>query len=332
MKRQLIQLLAAATTAFVVLSGCSGSSSTKASAPSTVSRGVVTGFGSVYVNGVEYKTAGSKVHLPDDSATASTLGSSETEIRNHLKVGMVVTVKGSSDSSTGEASEIEFKDNLEGLVTAGTASSITVLGIAVNVDSSTKFYDNSGVETTSAAITPNSTWVEVSGVPDNNGNFIATYVGIKSADSKQELKGYVVAIAVDSFDLGLSAGIQAVTVNTALPAGIAVGDYVEVKFNTSGTVLEVEREDDQVKADSETSKAEVEGYVSAINGDSVTVSVYGNAQTVLLTGTTLYFAKANNGTVTSTDRSALVVGSKISAEGPLSNGVITATKIKIRTI
>lgn len=333
MKNSLSKLLVLGAVPFLLLSGCggSGSSSTPGSASTTVSKGVITGFGSVFVNGVEYKTANSKLHKPDSSSTPSTLGSSETEIQNHLKIGMLVTIKGSSDGTSGQASEIEFKDNMEGLVTAATATTLTVMGITVNVDSSTKLYGSSGSGTTLASITPGTTWVEISGVPDNTGAFNATYIELKSsAGTEQELKGYIVASTAGSFDLGLATGIKSVTINAPLPAGIAVGNYVEVKFDAAGNFIKVEVEDDQVKADENTAKAEAEGYISAISGDTITISVNGTAQTVNLTATTAYFFKSANGALTAAVRTDLAVGKKVSAEGPLSAGVITATKIKIK--
>ena len=192
MKKIANKLLVLGAACVVALSGCGGSGggSTPAAGTSTVSSGTVTGFGSIFVNGVEYKTAGSKVHRPDDSATSTTLGSSETEIQNHLKIGMQVKVKGNSDGTSGSASEIEFKDNMEGLVTATTATTLTVMGITVSVDNSTKLYSSSSAATTLASIIPGTTWVEVSGVPDNTGVLNATYIGVKSsAGTEQELKG-----------------------------------------------------------------------------------------------------------------------------------------------
>lgn len=334
MKNSLGRLLVMGAVSLMLLPGCGGSSgsgSTPGNASTTVSKGVVTGFGSVFVNGVEYKTANAKLHTPDSTTTPSTLGSSESEIQNHLKIGMLVTVKGSSDGTSGQATEIEFKDNLEGLVTAKTATTLTVLGITVNLDSATMLYSSSGSGTTLASITPGTTWVEISGLPDNTGAFNATYIEMKSSTgTEQELKGYIVASNAGSFDLGLAAGITSVTINAPLPAGIAVGSYVEVKFDAAGNVIKVEVEDDQVKADENTAKAEAEGYISAMSGDTITISVNGTAQTVNLTATTAYYFKSSTDVITAAVRADLAVGKKVSAEGPLSAGVITATKIKIK--
>jgi hypothetical protein len=324
-------LLSAA--ALMLLAGCGGGGggSTPAAGAATVSTGTVTGFGSVYVNGVEYKTAGSSVHLPDVSTTAITLSSSETEIQNHLKIGMQVRVKGSSDGTSGHASEIEFKDNMEGKVTATTASTLTVLGVTVNVDANTKIYSSSNAATTLAAIVPGTTWVEVSGVPDQTGAFTATYIGLKSSTgTEQELKGYVVADNGATFNLGFAVGISSVTINAPLAVGLTVGNYVEVKYDAAGTFINVELKNDLVKEDANTARGEAEGYVTAFSSTEATISVLGTPKTVKLVAGTAYYFKSTTGVLTPAANSDLAVGKKISAEGPVANGVITAAKVKIR--
>lgn len=322
------------TAALMLLAGCGGSGgggSTPAAGAATVSTGTVTGFGSVYVNGVEYKTAGSSVHLPDASTTATTLGSSETEIQNHLKIGMQVRVKGSSDGTSGHASEIEFKDNMEGLATATTAGTLTVLGVTVHVDANTKIYSSSHAATTLAAIVPGTTWVEVSGVPDQTGAFTATYIGIKSSTGTgQELKGYVVADNGATFNLGFAVGISSVTINAPLAVGLAVGNYVEVKYNAAGTFIKVELENDLIKEDANTARGEAEGYVTAFSSTEATISVLGTPKTIKLVAGTAYYFKSSSGVLTPAANSDLAVGKKISAEGPVANGVITAAKVKIK--
>ncbi len=72
-----------------------------------ISSGSITGFGSVYVNGVKFET---------DSATFDVDGTSGTQ--DDLAIGMVVKVNGSinADGVTGTASSISFDDELQGPV------------------------------------------------------------------------------------------------------------------------------------------------------------------------------------------------------------------------
>lgn len=302
----------------LAMSGCGGGGGTPATgAATTVSRGVVTGFGSIFVNGVEYKTAGAKMYKPDSSgSTPDTMSSSESDVQSRLKLGMVVTVKGSSDGTSGAASEIEYKDNLEGKVTAvdPVAGTLTVLGITVSTDSTTKFYGAANL----AAIAANR-WVEVSGLPDNNGVLKASFIEVKgSPGSEQEIKGFIVASGAGSFDFGLVAGTKSATYTYTgtLPTA---GSFVEVKFDANGVVKSVELNDDLVKEDSNTARMEAEGYITAVAGNSITLNSRGKAQAVTLTDATLFI----NGL-----RSDLAVGRKIEAEGPVANGVITAVKVK----
>ncbi len=332
MKRITAAGMVMAISAMVAMAGCGSSGSgtgTSAGAgtsggtgatgaAATVSKGVVTGFGSVFVNNVEYKTAGAKVYKPDTSTAPDTMSSSETDVQGKLKLGMVVTVKGSSDGTSGQAVEIEYKDNLEGKVTAvdATAGTLTVLGITVSTDSNTRIYGAASLAAIAAG-----NWVEVSGIPDNTGVLKASFIEAKgTTGSEQEIKGFVVASNAGSFDFGLIAGVKAATYAATLPAGIPGGSFIEVKFDAAGAVKSAEINDDIVKADSGTARMEAEGYITALSGSNATVSVNGKPQAVTLTDTTIF----EGGT-----KADLAVGRKIEAEGPVDAGVITARKVKI---
>jgi hypothetical protein len=64
--------------------------------------GMITGFGSIYVNGVEYDTNGASYDVDDASASDDSA----------LAVGMVVKVQGSvnADGRTGSASSVSYDD------------------------------------------------------------------------------------------------------------------------------------------------------------------------------------------------------------------------------
>ncbi|MBE9564781.1 MAG: hypothetical protein IMF17_06000, partial [Proteobacteria bacterium] len=97
-----------------------------------ISSGSITGFGSVFVNGVEFET---------DSAIFDVDGDSGTQA--DLAIGMIVKVDGSinADGITGTATSIRFDDELQGPVSApagetniiydidGVTGTFTVLGI-----------------------------------------------------------------------------------------------------------------------------------------------------------------------------------------------------------
>jgi molybdopterin-guanine dinucleotide biosynthesis protein len=99
----------ALTATILMASGCGGSSSSSdGDADSTVvSRGLITGFGSVYVNGIRFHTGGTQFSIDDDSG-----------VESDLRVGMIVTVKGSKndDGVNGHATHISYDNELKGPV------------------------------------------------------------------------------------------------------------------------------------------------------------------------------------------------------------------------
>lgn len=99
-----------------------------------VAVGPITGFGSVIVNGVTFGTANAIVTMDDEPA-----------IESSLRLGMIVSVGGAIDATTGEvrASEISFVDDVEGPVLSmdRVAGSFVVLGRTVFVDELTVFED-----------------------------------------------------------------------------------------------------------------------------------------------------------------------------------------------
>ena len=131
--------------------------------------GTVTGFGSVFVNGVRYEDNGAR--LVDDDGTVKVLGTDD----NPLKVGMVVEVTGSVDDSgtVRSATQIAYGAEIKGPVTAvdAAAGTFNVFGITVR-STATTVYDNIGGV---AALTTGNV-VEVHGQPDTNGRIVATYV------------------------------------------------------------------------------------------------------------------------------------------------------------
>ncbi|MEW8155838.1 MAG: DUF5666 domain-containing protein, partial [Candidatus Thiodiazotropha endolucinida] len=84
----------------LTLSACGGGGGGSASEDGTTitARGVITGFGSIYVNGVRYHTNSTRFTVDDNPGTES-----------DLKLGMVVTVTATlNDDNTGNASSIVF--------------------------------------------------------------------------------------------------------------------------------------------------------------------------------------------------------------------------------
>ncbi len=258
MKFKYSALYAAILSASLGMVGCSSSSTPSADATGTDTSvtGRITGFGSVFVDGVEYDTGtttvirdGVEVTVPADDA---------------LRIGMIVTLSGTANGNQGTATSIEFNDDLEGLVQANglaAGGSLLVMGQNVTVDANTNFESEDATITTVEDI-PENAVVEISGYPDGNGNILATFIELKVADvtapnsgydDDMEVKGLVAELdtTAETFMLGnLLVDYSGITLDADVT--LADGLFVEVKFavttDQSGAstleVVKVELEND----------------------------------------------------------------------------------------
>ncbi len=221
-----------------LLSACGGGSSGTGTTDTTTARsGTVTGFGSVFINGIEYETDGASITIDGQSVSES-----------DLEVGMVVHVEGSDDGSTGHAMSISNDDELEGLVISNgvdatsQTGSMNIMGQNVGVSTTTIFESKvAGVTRPSDVAAGNI--VEVNGYSDAGGNIFATRLEVKAADLATylaahpegiEVKGIVGAI--DSMAMTFPLGGMTVNYATAdidISGGLQEGQYVEVK-STAG--------------------------------------------------------------------------------------------------
>jgi len=294
--------------------GGGGGSSREAGPTTTV--GTVSGFGSVFVNGVEFETTGARIVM-DDNPNAT---------EDDLRIGMVVKVEGrvNDDGITGKADRILFDADLDGPVTsvADVASGrLEILGQAVLLDDLTAF------ERTSAATLAPGNIVEVSGFRDAEGNLRARLVELKAEDFEAliekeiELKGEIRDLSAQNFAIG---GLTVDFSGARLQGVLADGVFVEVKSNqdlTPDGVLmasEVEVVDPRI-AGAAGLRVELEGMVTALAPpDAIEV----NGHPVRITGATLF----ENGTAED-----LVLNARLKVDGALDeNGVLLADKVSFR--
>lgn len=158
-------------TAVLGLISCGGNDKPDSNGtPGRITIGAITGFGSVFVAGVEH-------HTDQASITIDGLASSESD----LAVGMAVAVRSSTD---GTVSSITTADQVEGIVISNdiaTSNSLNIMGVTVQVDSNTVF--ESDVATiTSTAMISNGNIVEVYGFPGETNTVFATRLEVKAAD------------------------------------------------------------------------------------------------------------------------------------------------------
>src|SRR5262245_59460091 len=241
-----------------------------------VAVGAITGFGSVFVNGVRFDTRNASVQMDDRAGT-------ETE----LEVGHVVRIEGqiNADHRHATATRIDFDDAVEGPVQSSDAAAVqlVVLGQTVRVDAMTAF-DNDFTPASLAGVAVGDV-VEVSGFRDADGVILATRIDLED-DTVFDVTGTV-------SDLDAAAKrfhIAALTVDYSaaqlddLPGGApANGLIVEAKgtLDANGVLLatRIEGKDRDMQGD-DNDEGELEGvitrFVSAtdfdVNGQAVTTN------------------------------------------------------------
>lgn len=275
--------------------------------------GPITGFGSIFVNGVEFETTNAQIRIEDRAATES-----------ELQVGQVVSLKGSfnADGTTGTASEVSFNDSLEGPVSAVdlVASTLVVLGQTVRVTGTTVF-DNRFATPSLAGISVGDV-VEVSGFPNATGEIVATRIEPKAAGGELELFGVVSNLDTNARRFNVTTTVVDYS-NAQLDNGQPTnGGCVEVKgTNFAAGVLTATRV--EVKACGATAVAndrgQIEGvitrFASTTDFSVGTIDITTNASTVYERGTA----------------SDLRLNLKIEAEGTFdAAGVLVARKIQIK--
>lgn len=296
----------------LALTGCIGGGGTDIAGiggSGFVSSGTITGFGSVYVNGVKYETNSSSFDVEGDTGAT----------QSNLSVGMVVKVYGAinADGTTGTATSIVFDDELQGPVASLSnptvdTTTFTVLGVTVLAErTTTNYYD-----VTFDTLADNQN-IEISGFYDASGNLHASRIALKT-ESEVEIKGTITGLVGTDFTIkGINIDASSALLED-LPNGLEEGSLVEVEGSyNSGTntitAISVESEEFELE---DSSEFEVEGFITdyidnsnfKINGISVNAS---------------YASFSPSSTVLANDI-------QIEAEGIIVDGVLLAEEISQR--
>ncbi len=223
----------------LALSACGGGGGGTAATGSTTTVGTVTGFGSVYVNGIEFETDNTRCEMDDVPVSGAT--------NCGLQLGMKVRVEGSIDDSGrhGTAHAIHYDDDIEGPIAnvqtdaANPAiRTFTIFGLPVQVEEgkTTFTHENVGAPAYGFADLADGHILEISGYFDGN-RIVATHVerqvdSDRSWEMKGAVSGYTPGASQFSLDLLLSGVMVTVDIGgIALPAGFDNGVYVEVKVS-----------------------------------------------------------------------------------------------------
>lgn len=288
--------------------------------------GVITGFGSVYVNGCEYET---------DSASISVDGKSGSE--DDLSVGDVVQITGPSNCTNADAVSIKSADELEGWVDsvsldANGIGTMVVMGQTVTTTAMTTFEDYTGSVPSLANVVADNI-VEIHGYTSDQGTVLATRVEAKATTlagylGELELKGIVQNLdsTPGTFDIGtLNINYTSLSPSFTLADGL----FVEVKFNNTKTPIDIELEDDGKLGyhGDDDEEFEMYGVMSAsLSGDSFMVG----DQVVKITNNTEFEEEdEGNPTLISQLSDAGNIGIiYLEVEGHFDNGVLIAESVE----
>jgi hypothetical protein len=216
------RLIALFLSLLIVLQGCGGGTLADGGmSGSGISTGSVTGFGSIFVNGVEFQTTAAQINV--NGQVFSNVD--DTTLQTILNKGMVVTVRGTIDpgGATGIANVVTYARILEGPISGNpAASSFIAMGQTVIVDSQTVYAGVTGLSDLNDADV-----VEVSGFVDPAGNIRATFIE-KTTSLTHEITGQVTAIGTNQFNIG------ALVVNWT-GSTVTVSSFVAVKGQMNGS-------------------------------------------------------------------------------------------------
>ncbi|MEN8206350.1 MAG: DUF5666 domain-containing protein [Pseudomonadota bacterium] len=329
-RKSKITAISLAIASIIGLTACGGggSDSTDSTGTSgnTITSGVVTGFGSIFVDGVEFETDSSSFSLDD--------GDDGQENEDGLAVGMVVTITGTvnTDGATGTAKHVEFDDEIEGIVNANNVAvdgTMTVMGQTVIIQSTTIFEsDVPGI--TSVDLVAAGNVVEISGFSSGDGTVYATRIEVKLAThsgEEIELKGIITNLSDTTFDIGgLRVDFSSAMFDDNIPGGtLSEGLYVEVK-STAGFIagdlvaseIELEDDGDMGLEGDEGDEVELNGIVTVVNSD--TAFEIGGRRVVITKSTSIKHGNAGD----------IDIGVSLEVEGELNaDGELVADEIEL---
>lgn len=337
--------LAVLLTMTLTFIGCHGKSSDSSTPAKTqVTTGVITGFGSVIVNGIEFIK---KADVPD-TQVATFKFDDTAHPQADLKIGMIVTIKGAADAATkkGEFESIEFKPELRGpaddVLISGTTGTLKVMGHDVVTGATTSFEGVADMLALQAKLTGANAGkhpeMEISGRVDNAGVFHATRIAVKADDfaagGKAELHGKIASTPTPSaggFTIGnINVEVTGSTILSNLTAtSLTAGAAVEVKGTLNGGTLTATR----IEGNHGVGEGvEVEDNVSlqgiaadAISGGSFVLNGPNGTVTVKVNDATVYMGGAAQASI-------VAANATLEVEGTLqADGSVLASKVKSET-
>jgi hypothetical protein len=279
-----------------------------------VSSGAITGFGSVFVNGVKFNTDSAEVFRGDDQLN---------DVRE-LSIGMLVRVEGDLDRRI--ANRVRFEEDVKGPADgAASGDRFSVMGQTVITDAGTVFNN-----TSLAAIAAGDV-LEISGLRNADDDIVARYVEGKAGPAsvnRYSLVGNVRNLDTNARTFlidGLTVDYGVAQVND-LPGGNPTeGQLVEVKDDNKAylagslalAATAVEPRNRLGNGVSTGAKVEVERLVTRVNSSNE----FELGELLVRTGPSTSFLFGSP--------DGIAVGARLEVEGIIDgNGVLQATKVK----
>ena len=217
--------------AALALAGCGGGvDSGGTGATASFVSGPITGFGSVFVNGVHF----------DDTSAAVTDADGAPHSADDLRLGMTTEIRGSAittdanGANVGVASSIVFGSELLGpLDRIDAATQLVVLGQIVDLSAATVF-DDVSLSGGLASLAPGDV-LEVYALLDTaTGHYAATRIERKSAVTAYRLRGAVSGLdtSAKTFSIGADT-ISFAALSGPTPPALANGAIVRARLQTT---------------------------------------------------------------------------------------------------
>lgn len=269
------------------------------------SSGIISGFGSVIVNGVRYDD--SRARVEDDSGALR----SSTELR----LGMTTEIDSDTVSTdaagvrVATARTIRFASELFGPVTSTDllSNTLVVLGQTVRLSVATVIDPRLAGGLLSV--------VEVYGFFDGSAYVATRLDAVDTVITGYRIRGPVSALDATGRRFRIGSQLFSYDGATGVPSGLANGQFVRVLVRTAPVggawVVTAFRTPQASVAD--VAEARLEGRITAF-ASAASFSI--NGQPVDASGVTL---------------AGLALGVRVEAEGPVRSGVLRATRLKIET-
>lgn len=300
------------------LSACGGGNNSSTSNDIS-SVGTITGFGSIYVNGIEFETHNSSYRVDDETGFDD----------SSLAIGMKVKVVGSvnSDGVTGTASQVYYDDDIEGPIDTGSllldlvsgTASFTILGLDIKATANNTVYDDGA----SFSGLMEGQKLEISGYFDGNQIVASRIEKQNDLDTEFELKGTVTAYDGNNVTLRLQndavAGPYSIVGSAILDIPTdPVGEFVEIKLIDQGgnlLVTKIESDDDDLLDENDT-EVSIRGILSD-NGNGG----------FLINGVAFEVSDSTEFKPASLEHS-LMADMEVKVEGHMQNGILIAKEIE----